>query len=209
MRGWRALAAAGIVAVALLVPGASAARLGEPITLTGSGDRVETVFLAASPAVVSFSHHGESDLLIRLQGPGVDELIAYEVGPYAGQAAVAGVVGGSYQLVVETDGSWMATITQPRSKGGRKLPGSFSGSGSAVLKVRVLSPVQPVLTASNTGDSNFIVYLIRLARSQHDTLLVNDLGPWSGKMLVSERLAKGIYLLEVYAAGGWSLAFSG
>lgn len=188
-------------------PATATGAAAKAIVLTGSGSDVRTVKLTRDPVVFKFSHSGSSNFIVQMKGRGADELLANEIGAYKGETALPRVRGGRYRIGVEADGDWKLRITQPSGSGGRAIPGTFKGSGAEVLRVRVRS-APGILQASNVGDSNFIVYLIGRGSlaDRSEVLLVNEIGPWSGRQLLDE-LPRGSYLLSVYAVGKWSLRF--
>jgi hypothetical protein len=176
----------------------------------GYGSKVLTINADRDgPLVVETSHTGSSNFVIQLTGGGVDELMVNEIGSYRGTVVAADVPSGRHRLGVEADGSWSVRYRQPQPLGGEpSLLRTFTGDGSAVIAVQTIEDLEPVVTARNTGDSNFVVQLIGYGGDvSGSALLVNEIGPYSGQMLAGE-VPSGDYLLAVQAVGNWSVKFT-
>lgn len=174
----------------------------------GSGARVVNVNLTdTGPVIVESSHNGGSNYVLRLVGNGLEELLVNEIGSYSGSVAVDDAAPGRYRLSVEADGSWSIRYRQPRPLGGEPaLLRTFKGSGPEVIQVRAPEDLQPIITASNSGSSNFVVRLIAYGDEVSGAeLLFNEIGPYDGQTITN--VPSGDYLLAVEAEGSWSVRF--
>ena len=157
--------------------------------------------------MVEASHSGGSNFVVSVVGNGVDELMVNEIGSYSGTVAMENLLRGRYRMSIQADGSWSIRYRQPQPRGGE--PGilrTFQGSGSDVIQVRSPEDLQPIITARNTGDSNFVVQLMAYGDEVTGSeLLFNEIGPYSGETLTD--IPRGDYLLAVQAAGSWSIRF--
>ena len=180
-----------------------------PIVLRGSGAKVETVNLVAdSPAVVASVHRGSSNFVLELIAPGTQELLVNEIGNYSGEVAFANAAASQYRLRVQADGPWTVAITQPvPTPSAKPVPGTFSGRGPKVTKIRATDDLQPIVTSQHGGQSNFVVYLIGYGDTSGQELVVNEIGNYSGETVVTN-MPSGNYLLAVQADGPWTVQFS-
>lgn len=75
------------------------------------------------------------------------------------------------------------------------------------MSIRAPSSFQATISGSNTGSSNFIVWIYGYGSTKgYSSLAFNEIGPYQGQKLVS--LPGGPYLLAVQSNGSWSLAFA-
>jgi hypothetical protein len=94
------------------------------------------------------------------------------------------------------------------SSSAKLIPGSISGTGSRVIQIRTTRHLQPIVTATHRGQSNFIVHLIGFGDTSGEPFVFNEIGNYRGQTLIDD-LPKGHYLLYVQADGGtWSLRFT-
>lgn len=78
------------------------------------------------------------------------------------------------------------------------------GVGKRVLSVSIARRDPVVVSATHTGNSNFIVHLVRGANTEY---LINDIGPFKGQALLEEA-TPGRYRVVVDADGAWVLKFA-
>lgn len=108
------LAMLALAALAMTTESALGATAPKPISLSGSGARVLSIRLARNqPVVVTATHTGAANFVLKLVGQGANELLVNEIGHYRGQVAYADAHAGRYHLQVEADGHWTIRITQP------------------------------------------------------------------------------------------------
>lgn len=215
------LLAVAVAAAALTVPGLaarpaasrSAVRVdGQPYPriFSGSGSRVLTTRIPRKvPLVVTATHNGSANFVIKLVGNGANELLVNEIGAYSGQVVSGDAHSGRYRIAVEADGTWTVRLYQPvAADAKRNIIGSFSGRGSHALFVKATRSLQPILTASHNGHSNFVVQLDGYGTVTGSDLLVNEIGHYHGQTLVDQAIPRGTYVLAVQADGAWHLRFS-
>jgi len=103
--------------------------------------------------------------------------------------------------------------------------GSFSGAGDAVTRTFTLPEGILIFDLSHNGDSNFIVQLLKANTGELESNLVNEIGSFSGEVLVGVsqensifsstmqnkpldvQTAPGEFKLKVTADGGWNIDF--
>lgn len=175
----------------------------------GVGKRVVTVnFSKRDPVVVTATHNGSANFIVHLVKGSDTDFLINEIGPFAGQALVEEVTPGRYRVVVDADGGWVLKFAQGLVPT-KRIPGLLSGQGDRVVAVRATSNLQPVVTASHRGRSNFIVHLVGYGRQYgHQDYVFNEIGNFRGQTLLDD-VPAGTYYVAVHASGGtWSLRFT-
>jgi hypothetical protein len=159
------------------------------------------------PLIVTAQHTGSSNFAINLVGGGSNDLLVNEIGRYYGQVAVESVSKGRYRVAIDADGRWVLTFTQPipSARLARPMPGRYSGHGARVVRLRSTRDLQPVVTATHRGQSNFAVNLIGYGNTSGNELLFNEIGNYHGQTLVDD-VPQGHYLLAVEADGTWTIS---
>jgi hypothetical protein len=154
-------------------------------------------------------HRGAANFIVRLVAPGGQEAFLFnEIGNYSGEVAWAEAAAGRARLSVEADGTWTISISQPVPRPRDKtVPGTFTGRGTDVVKLRADDDLQPVITSTHRGQANFIVQLIGYGDTSGHEFLVNEIGNYSGETLLPN-LSAGNYLLAVQADGPWTIKFA-
>lgn len=188
---------------------APATQLVTPAVLRGSGSRVMSIRVpAARPLVVTGTHSGSSNFIVRLVGP-TNEYLFNEIGRYSGQMAVPESRAGRYRVAVQADGAWVLKFVQPVPYSGAiKIPTTIRSRGSRVLQIRAVRTMQPIVTASHSGQSNFIVQLIGIGNLIGEQEFVfNEIGRYRGQSLL-DSMPRGYWLLAVQADGAWSIKFT-
>jgi hypothetical protein len=190
-------------------PGRTGAQARGSVTISGRGARVVTIRLARStPLVVTGFHNGQSNFIVRLVGVGASETLFNEIGAYSGQAGVAEIRAGRYRVAVQADGGWTLGFAQPSpSRSARLIPGTITGRGARVVAVRSTRSMQPIVTATHRGESNFIVQMIGYGTTTGQATLFNEIGNFHGQTLM-DGLPRGPYLLYVQADGAWTIRFT-
>jgi hypothetical protein len=156
--------------------------------------------------VVSGTHSGQSNFIVHLVGP-TEEYLFNEIGRYSGQVVVDEPESGRYRVVVDADGAWTLRFAQPRPfSGAIRVPGTLRSRGSRVVQIRATRSMQPVVSATHTGESNFIVHLVGIGDTTGTEFLFNEIGRYRGQTLV-DSMPRGNYLLAVQADGAWSIGF--
>lgn len=204
MKKWALAAATIVCATASTVALASSSSSSGVIK--GAGDRVASIKIErTAPLVVTGRHTGASNFIVKIVGRGATEHLFNEIGTYSGQTAVPSVKAGTYRVSVDGDGEWSLAFAQPRaSRTAKRIPTTITGRGSKVVQVAAGRDLQPVVTASHTGQANFIVRLVPLGPGSGPIYLFNEIGRYRGQELV-DNMARGTYLLAVQADGDWSV----
>lgn len=181
-----------------------------PPVFQGQGSRVLTTTLRATgPLIVAAAHNGSQNFVIKIVGGGSSELLVNEIGNYSGRVVWDDARKGTYRIAVEADGAWKLVLYQPVPADARRnITGSFSGKGSQAIVVRTTRSIQPILTATHRGTSNFVVRLIGFGSISGTNLLVNEIGNYKGQTLLDAELPPGTYVIAVEADGLWTLKFS-
>jgi hypothetical protein len=176
-----------------------------PLTFTGSGSQVTAPFdLTKGLVIATGTHAGERNFIVQLvdsKGDDVD-LLANEIGDARSEVISNRPTGGSYRLEVQADGAWTVALTQPRSTGGRTLPTTFSGTGSAVAGPFFQNDRAVVFEAHHVGQRNFIVQLVKPG-DIFGSLVANEIGDADVSSI--ERVS-GSYWISVTADGPWTIS---
>jgi uncharacterized protein YdbL (DUF1318 family) len=177
--------------------------------IRGRGARVVSTTIARnSPVVITATHNGSSNFIVHFVGGGDKHYVVNEIGRYNGQAVIDRPKRGKYRIAVQADGAWTLKITQPTPNARAKLlPGTLSGRGAKVVAVRTTRNMQPIVTASHQGQSNFIVHLIGYGKLTGTEYVINEIGRYRGQALI-DRMPSGTYLVWVQADGAWTLRFA-
>jgi hypothetical protein len=174
------------------------------IELAGTGDAVPRFEIPSDQAAIaSVTHVGGANFVIwTISDAGTqNDLLVNTIGTYSGTVLFDEQDGQhSVAFEVTADGSWTIAI-QPLS-GARGWNGRAALSGAGDDVVRFRRPVSGLLTAdvSHNGAGNFVIHSFGGGPFGQD-LLVNEIGAYSGEILISD----GTFLLEVNADGGWSI----
>ena len=125
------LLAIASAAVACTVPGVAARPSGQvavvasqpwPRTFSGGGSRVLTTRLPRkTPLVVTATHNGSANFVIKLVGNGANELLVNEIGHYTVRRTGDEAHRGKYRMVMEADGSWRFSLYEPVAAERRRI----------------------------------------------------------------------------------------
>ncbi len=138
-----------------------------------------------------------------------DGAVAWSVG----RAGLFAMKPGQYTLGVDATGSWRIILTQPRPSGGKPVPLTLTGDGTAVTEPFNLERGTSGFRMENQTSaalSSFVVRLLKLDGSKEEGL-ANEL-PSAGKPAQASRQLgikaseAGLYLLSVRAEGPWSVS---
>jgi hypothetical protein len=162
-----------------------------------------------SPLIVTATHNGSANFVVKVVGNGADELLVNTIGRYSGQTVWSEAHRGRYRVAVEADGGWRVKLYQPvPADAKRNLIGKFTGRGDRALYVKTTRRVQPVLTSAHNGQANFVVKIIGYGGITGEDLLVNEIGHYHGQTLLDQEIPRGTYVVSVEADGTWSLRFT-
>ncbi|ELY57848.1 polysaccharide deacetylase family protein [Natronococcus jeotgali] len=169
---------------------------GQSHGLDGNGSGSETVELDEGLVVAEFSHEGNGDFVVELDG----DVLTAASGSTTGES-VATVGGGTAEFAVEADGSWSIEITQPAVHADdlEELPVERSGSGSGYVGP-LWTEGGVSLSPTHDGDGTFIVdgYGADGSREQ----IVNKTGSFDNSRSYA---AGGTVWINVEADGDWTL----
>jgi len=208
----RTLLVAGIVGLlgGALAPTATALTpsRGAPQVLSGTGDSVPTVQPIDEPVIITLTHDGSSNFIVKPIGKDGDDGFSWvnEIGPFTGTVyqetdALFAPYDKKNPIVaveVQADGNWTMDIRK-LSAAPRQPIAKGSGSGMSVIQFPKGSSGFMRMTLTHDGDSNFIVKPIAKSGDVGFSL-VNEIGPYSGTV----RVPSGTKYLWVNANGNWT-----
>ena len=105
---------------------------------------------------------------------------------------------------IQSSGPWEREVVPFSAIRAVDIPTTFEGVGDDVVLLRSASGNPDLLTISNTASSsNFAVWAYGNGRD----LLVNEIAPYSGTVMVDRNLptATGLLVLVIEAEGSWSI----
>ena len=211
MRTTRTAISLALLGVALgVMPAASAVvpARGAPQVISGTGDAVPTIQPIDQPVIITLTHNGASNFIVRPIAKNGDDGFSWvnEIGPFAG--TVFQEMGDTFNpyskknpivaIEVRADGNWTIDI-RTLSSAPRQPLARGSGAGMAVVQFPKGSSGFMRMTLSHDGDSNFIVRPIT-KDGEVGFSLVNEIGAYSGTV----RLPSGTKYLWVDASGPWT-----
>lgn len=206
--GFAAALVGGILLVALPQASAStqlAVMAASPAQeISGTGSDVPGLRPFREAVIVTMSHDGTSNFIVRPIDSAGEEGYSWanEIGVWTGTIFQEK---GSKPIVaagVDADGSWTIRVA-PLASAPVVSMKAYAGAGDSVVQFRAASQGLKRIKLTHDGTSNFIVRPID-ARGAEGYSLVNEIGPFTGTML----LPKGTRYLSVMADGNWSLKIS-
>jgi hypothetical protein len=179
-----------------------------PQTITGVGDDVPAIARVKDPIIITLSHQGESNFIVKPVGANGEEGFSWanEIGPWQGTTfqemndffSRYGAKNPIVALSVQADGPWNISI-KPLGAAPRQALKSGKGTGESVVRFRSTPKGLTRITLQHDGESNFIVKPIT-ASGKTGFSLVNEIGPYRGTKI----LPPGTQYLWVNADGNWS-----
>ena len=181
---------------------------GAPQSISGTGDAVPTLKPINEPVIVTMSHDGTSNFIVRPVGRDGDEGLTWsnEIGPYSGTTFQE--MGGIFSSFdkknpivaadVMADGNW--TIQIRKLKGAPKKKAK-RGSGAGDVVFRLPKPTKGLtrMRFTHDGESNFIVRPIS-KQGEDGISMINEIGPYRGTV----RVPPGTKYIWVKADGTWN-----
>jgi hypothetical protein len=166
---------------------------------SGVGDAVVALNLPAERVVIEFSHDGSSNFAVWSldQSLGKIDLLVNEIGVYDGTRPMQFEAGETVSnLEIIADGNWTYEI---RSLDGEpRLSCPVTGKGDAIVLLPRFETASGIAALNHTGSSNFAIW----AWGANDRdLLVNEIGAYSGSVVVSS----GLYAWDIIADGDWTI----
>lgn len=172
----------------------------------GQGSKKQTFKAGGGLTIFSLTHEGGQNFIVQYGTADNQQLLVNEIGKFSGSKAV-GLPVGDYTLDIATRGRWSVKIDQSVPTEAPLPPKKLEGTGAAASEFFSLKagPARFQLTYSGAG--LFAPQLINSADGTVITLLANELSDFRGEKTV-EIVADGIYLVDVTAAGPWTIEVS-
>jgi hypothetical protein len=178
-------------------------------TLRGQGASTSEPFrIVGGLTVFRFQHRGNSNFAVRLLGTEGrhGQGLIDEIGPFEGSLARF-LEPGEYRFQItadDVDGSWVASVEQPRQTTGATLPRDVPGSGQmAVGPFR--SPGGSVEFRISYGGPTAAPFEVELLDEvgKRLSLLVSKTGPYNDS--VTAQVPEGLFWLNVRASDPWGI----
>lgn len=167
-----------------------------PVSYDGLGqDVISDIYPSYRISKIKLKHDGTANFIVYLyDSSGNQKLIVNDIGKYDGEIPLFGE--GPYQLEIDADGAWSATIVplQPTTEY------TFAGKGDAVSGIITGAP-SGTWEFTHDGGGNYIVYLHSTTKTD---LLQNEIGSVNGAKIVKFD-DDDIYIWQVTADGNWSI----
>ena len=187
---------------------ATAPLKGAPQTIGGTGDGVPTFSPIDEPVIITLTHDGTSNFIVRPIGRDGKDGMGWsnEIGNYTGTTfqemnALFSPFGKRNPIVaaeVRADGNWTIQVRK-LSASPRKNLRNGSGNGDEVIRFNRATSGLTRMTLMHDGSSNFIVKPID-GKGKVGLSLVNEIGNYKGTVRVPPQTR----YLWVQADGGWS-----
>jgi hypothetical protein len=172
----------------------------EDIELTGRGDKVAKFTIPdEAVGIARLTHQGSSNFIVETIDASGDtnELLVNEIGRYVGNH-LFDTTSHSVAVKITADGQWRALIRPITAARAWDPARKVEGEGADVVQLTPASEGLVTLSLRHRGESNFVVMAYTTDGDRE--LLVNEIGNYSGEVLLSE----GTFLLTVEADGAWT-----
>lgn len=188
-------------------PVAPAVPLAQPaVEVSGKGQMVSKKFpLQAGLVTFHATHGGSSNFVVYiLDGTTGAEVtsIVNEIGKVDATKAVQLRKSGTYAVQVQADGEWALTFEQPRPTEAPNGPQAYSGTGTSISPFFHSTGGLLVIGGTYQGNGRVAIRL-RDANGVVVEQIANQVGSFTGSKGV--RVTPGIYFLELYGNGDWSV----
>jgi hypothetical protein len=174
--------------------------LPEPVVLSGRGDNVVDVTKWDGPAIAHITHSGGSNFAVwnyGTDGQRID-LLVNTVGSYIGTVPLDWLADEeTARFEVTAGGDWEIRIEPLLLVRGEVVPSTFGGTGDDVVYLDGKNP-DLLKVDAGTAESNFAIWAWG---SEGRDLLVNDIAPYAGTVMVSP----DAFLLVIHATGDWQI----
>jgi len=169
----------------------------EPIVFNGTGNDVVDLGAGNTRFILRASHDGQSNFQVELLDQGLQPLDFpfNEIGPVTDATVVMDISSGGQFLQVTADGNWTLQLLDVASV--PVVGDSFNGKGKSVV---LYDGPAAVFAITLDGESNFQVTLGDTKTGELTDVVVNEIGPYSGRNPISV----GPVLIEVAADGNWT-----
>lgn len=171
----------------------------DPVVLTGTGDQVVDVEKWAGPALAKITHQGGGNFIIWTFDSNGNkiELLVNTIGNFDGIVPLDFIDGqATARFQVTAGGSWEIQVLPMSEIRMVDIPGKFDGTGPDVVYLKGSNPDLLKVDGSKLK-ANVIVW----AYSSKRSLVVNEIGPYSGTVI----LPKDAHFLVINATGEWSM----
>jgi len=171
-----------------------------PISLVGSGDDVVEIDKWTEAAILHITHNGGGNFAVWNYGEEGEryDLLVNTIGNYEGTVLIDFLEGEiTTMFEISAGGEWTIEV-MPLETGYMtfaNFPGSYEGGGDDVVWFEATSGIAEF---NYSGGGNFAVWGFN---NDGRDLLVNEIGPYNGKVL----LQKDSYLIIVTAESTWSV----
>lgn len=168
----------------------------------GRGDDVVEVTIPSDPAIVTFTHDGSSNFVVRPFDASFEtgSSLVNVIGPYEGTRPLQIFEGEEVAgFEITADGNWTFLIEHVLyARSGSCSQAVVEGDGDDVVSIDDFIGAGGPADITHDGDSNFIVHAYG---GGDNSSLVNEIGPYEGTVLVSE----DSWLWEMESEGVWSI----
>jgi len=173
----------------------------QPIVFNGSGNDVVDIGPDNARFILRASHDGKSNFQVELLDPAQQPVgvVFNEIGAVTDATVIMDVSKGGQFLQVTADGKWSLQLLDVSSV--PVVGNTFKGTGKSVVKY---DGPAGVFAITHDGKSNFQVTLADPTSGQVTDVVVNEIGPYSGR----NSITAGPVLIEVTADGNWTFTKS-
>lgn len=180
----------------------------KPIEFSGSGDQIiSDINIPKGSYKAVLNNNGRSNFIVKFYESSNDsrgDLLANEIGNYYGSVVIRD--GKTNQITdgmleIKSSGSW-SIVFEPISETIQEK--SISGSGDVVTGWFKGDGKRQVATFTNSGSSNFIVYVYDEYGGRD--LLVNEIGSYNGQTTFTTN-STSKYYYEVVSSGDWTISW--
>lgn len=178
----------------------------EPITFTGTGDRVITgIDLPDGTFRAWVSYSGSDYFNVKLYYDDSDyDLIGNDVGSFVSSTALTGLEGKGVTdgyLEIEGNGAWTVTIERITDT----CTTNIAGYGDTATGIITATQARNTITVTFEGDGNFIVRLYELNGTSYD-LVANEIDYCNKQKVVTLEVGKQYYF-AIQGDGRWTIDF--
>lgn len=173
---------------------------------SGQGSKQQSFQAGGGLTVITLTHEGQRNFVVQYGQGDRMNLLVNEIGNFEGSKAV-GLPVGEYVLDIATNGRWTVKIDQSVPQEAPAPPVELEGDGATASDFFSLKAGTATFRLNYEGQGLFAPQLIKASDGTVITLLANELSNFSGEKSV-EIAEDGIYLVDVAAAGRWTVNVS-
>ena len=183
----------------------------EPIVLTGRGDDiVDFEKWDNAPAVLNIKHTGNSNFAIISYDTNGQRLglLVNTIGTYSGKRLIDMEDDqDSARFEIHADGEWEILIQPLNMIRTEKIPGIITGNGDDAIYLYGDEPPEILDVDASNSDTNFVIRAWGHGRD----LLVNEIAPYTGKVLIDRDMVMKftndyVVILEILAEDNWTIS---